>query len=61
MNEENQDEWFRAIRTWDWEECETCDRPNTTHRLYQLEGDRNGATICFDCASEFGFVRGIDG
>lgn len=53
--------WFVAIRTMPWEECETCERQETTHRLFRLEDDRNGAIVCFECASEFGFVRGTDG
>jgi hypothetical protein len=53
--------WFRPLRTMPWEECETCEREGTSNRLYQLEDDRNGAPVCFECASEFGFVRGIDG
>ena len=49
---------FVRIRTMPWEECESCHRSNP--QMFQLWEDRNGAISCFDCASEFGWIAGID-
>jgi len=54
MNNENV---FVRIQTMR-DECESCQTHST--KMFRLFDDRNGAIVCFDCASEFGWIAGID-
>lgn len=54
--------WFVPLRTMPWETCETCDATHVDERgLFRLEDDRNGATVCHECASQFGRIRTWEG
>ena len=55
MSDENH--LFVRVRTV-IDNCELCRMDATTY--YRLFHDKNGAIVCFDCASEFGWIGGID-
>jgi len=53
----NETNVFVRVRTMR-DECESCQ--TNARNMFRLFDDGNGAIVCFDCASEFGWIAGTD-